>query len=64
MRYDMLGRAVGGHGERIDDAAAIRPALERAWEAVRNGRVAVVDAVCDPEAVSSFMANVKDLRLM
>jgi acetolactate synthase-1/2/3 large subunit len=64
MHYGLLGRAVGGHGERIEEPGEIRPALQRAWEAVCGGRVAVIDAVCDPEAQSSFMANVKGLRLM
>jgi acetolactate synthase-1/2/3 large subunit len=64
IRYDVVAEAVGGHGELIDEPDAIRPALSRAWEAVQGGRVAVVQAVCDPDARSSFMANMKGLGLM
>ena len=64
MRYDLLGEAVGGHGERITRPEEIGPALERAAAANREGRVAVIDAICDPHAQSAFMMNMKALDLL
>ncbi len=64
MRYELLAKAVGGYGERVDEPAAVRPALERAMAAVRDGAPALVDAVCDPEVISDFMANLAGLELM
>jgi acetolactate synthase-1/2/3 large subunit len=64
IRYDRVAEAVGGYGESIREPDEIQPALSRAWSAVRGGRVAVVQAVCDPDAQSSFMANMKGLGLM
>jgi acetolactate synthase-1/2/3 large subunit len=64
MRYDLLGVAVGGIGERISRPEEIGPALERALAANREGRVAVIDAICDPRAQSAFMMNMKSLDLL
>lgn len=64
MRYDLLAAAVGGHGERITTPDEIVPALERSLAATREARVAVIDAVCDPDAMSMFMSNLKNLALM
>ena len=64
MRYDPLPVAVGGYGERIDSPDGILGALERAWAAAREGRVAVVDAVCDPQVVSELMAGMSTLAVM
>lgn len=64
MRYDVLATAVGGHPERVTTPDEVLPALERAFAAVREGRPAVVDAVCDPGAISSFMQSMGDLSLM
>ncbi len=64
IRHDLLAQAVGGHGERVEDPAAIAPALDRAARAAEEGRPAVVDAVVDPTAVSAFMANMAGLGLM
>jgi acetolactate synthase-1/2/3 large subunit len=64
MQYELLGSAVGGHGERITTHEEVRPALERAARAAAEGKVAVIAAVCDPDAVSAFMSNVKGLDLM
>lgn len=47
MRYDEVARACGCWGERVEDPASIRPALERA---VASGKPAVVDVVIDPWA--------------
>ncbi len=64
MRYDLLAVAVGGHGERVDTAEEVVPALERAWAAAGDGRPAVVDAVCDPDVVSELMAGIGNLAVM
>lgn len=49
--YAAIARAFGGHGERVEDPAAVRPALERAVEQVAAGRLALVDVVLDPRDV-------------
>jgi acetolactate synthase-1/2/3 large subunit len=46
-RYDEVVRALGGHGERVTEPKAIRPALERA---VSSGTVACVNVMLDPQA--------------
>ncbi|GAA4341390.1 thiamine pyrophosphate-binding protein [Pigmentiphaga soli] len=46
-RFDEIARALGCHGEFVERPQDIRPALERAWEAVRAGRPAVVNVVTD-----------------
>lgn len=47
VRYDELARAMGCYGERVDDPADLRPALERA---VASGLPAVLDVLIDQEA--------------
>lgn len=64
MRYDLLAAAVGGHGERVAAPDEVAAALERSFEAVQAGRPAVIDAICDPDAVSSFMRGMGDLSFM
>jgi len=44
VRYDLVARAMGCHGERVEEPSQIMPALERA---VKSGRPAVVDVVVD-----------------
>jgi acetolactate synthase-1/2/3 large subunit len=45
--YEMLAMASSGYGERVDQAAEVRPALERALKAVQEeGRQAVLNMVC------------------
>ncbi|HXF72361.1 MAG TPA: thiamine pyrophosphate-dependent enzyme, partial [Actinomycetota bacterium] len=63
IRHDLLARAVGGHGERVEDPGDLAPALERAARAAEE-RPAVVDAVVDPSVVSEFMRNMAALELM
>src|SRR5690606_26200881 len=46
-RFDKLAETLGCHGEYVEDAVDIRPALERAAEAMRKGRPAVVNVVTD-----------------
>jgi len=49
-RYDKLVEALGGHGEWVEKAADIRPAIERALAA---GKPALVNVRTDPEAYST-----------
>jgi acetolactate synthase-1/2/3 large subunit len=47
VRYDQVGMAMGCHGEYVETAAKLRPALERA---VASGKPAVIHATVDPVA--------------
>jgi acetolactate synthase-1/2/3 large subunit len=47
VRYDQVGIAMGCHGEYVETASEIRPALERS---VASGKPAVIHAVVDPDA--------------
>lgn len=49
-RYDKLAEALGCHGEFVREPADIRPALERAAQAVRGGQTAVLNVVTDAHA--------------
>jgi acetolactate synthase-1/2/3 large subunit len=64
MRYDLLAEAVGGHGERVTEPEAVRPALERALKAAGQGAPAVVDVTTDPEVMSDLMRNLGGLNVM
>jgi acetolactate synthase-1/2/3 large subunit len=46
--YVMLARAYGGTGEKIDRPGEVRPALQRALDAVASGRLALVHLVLAP----------------
>ena len=46
-RYDQIALTLGGHGEYVEDPDDIRPALERAAEAVAAGRPALVNVLTD-----------------
>jgi acetolactate synthase-1/2/3 large subunit len=49
--YAGVARALGGHGERVEDPAELRPALERAIESVEGGRAALVEVATREEPV-------------
>lgn len=49
-RYDRLAEALGGHGERVERASGIAPALARAARAAEAGVPAVVEVMLDPAA--------------
>lgn len=49
-RFDLLGEALGCHGELVERAEDIRPALERARAAVESGKTAVVNVITDCNA--------------
>ncbi len=44
-RYDEVAKALGGHGELVDDPEGIGPAIERAFT---SGKPAVVNVLVDP----------------
>ncbi len=44
-RYDEMAKALGGHGELVDDPGEIGPAIERAFA---SGKPAVVNVLVDP----------------
>lgn len=46
-RYDRLAEVLGGHGEHVEEPDDIRPALERAADAVAAGKPALVNVVTD-----------------
>jgi acetolactate synthase-1/2/3 large subunit len=45
--YAAIARAFAGYGETVEDPEGIRSALQRALEAVRGGKAALVDVVLD-----------------
>jgi thiamine pyrophosphate-dependent acetolactate synthase large subunit-like protein len=49
-RYDEMAKALGCHGEYVETPDQIRPALERAAQAVAQGRPALVNVVTDFKA--------------
>jgi len=46
--YAAIARAFDGFGERVQDPAMVRPALERGFQALQEGRLALVDIWLDP----------------
>jgi acetolactate synthase-1/2/3 large subunit len=46
-RFEEIVRAFDGHGERVEDPAEVRPALERALRAVRGGQQALLNILCE-----------------
>ena len=44
-RYDLLGPVVGALGERVDDPAALLPALRRGLACVRGGQSVILDVI-------------------
>jgi thiamine pyrophosphate-dependent acetolactate synthase large subunit-like protein len=43
--YSQLVEPFGGHAERVEDPAKLKPALQCALEAVKGGDVALLDVV-------------------
>jgi acetolactate synthase-1/2/3 large subunit len=60
-RYDRLAEALGGHGERVEQLAGLRPALERS---LASGVCSVIDVRTDPAVLSELLRMVSQLRLM
>jgi acetolactate synthase-1/2/3 large subunit len=55
-RFDKIAKALGGHGELVEDPKDLRPALERAFDA---GVPAIVNVRTDPtaRALSNFVGS-------
>jgi thiamine pyrophosphate-dependent acetolactate synthase large subunit-like protein len=51
IRYDKILEAFGGHAEHVTIPDQIRPALERALQATKEGQVACVNVISDPMEV-------------
>jgi acetolactate synthase-1/2/3 large subunit len=49
-RYDEMARVMGCHGEYVERPEDIRPALERAKQAMKEGKPAVVNVLTDYKA--------------
>jgi acetolactate synthase-1/2/3 large subunit len=49
IRYDKILEAFGGHTEHVTDPDDIRPALARAYQATKQGQVACVNVIADPQ---------------
>jgi thiamine pyrophosphate-dependent acetolactate synthase large subunit-like protein len=54
LRYDEVVRALGGHGELVEQPDQLRPALERAFS---SGKPALVNVLTDPSVVYPRKAN-------
>jgi thiamine pyrophosphate-dependent acetolactate synthase large subunit-like protein len=55
-RFDRLAESLGCHGEYVERPEDIRPALERAGQAVAGGRTALVNVVTDWRAHAETVA--------
>ena len=55
--FEQFATMLGGHGEGVREPAEIRPALERAREAVKSGKSAVVNIWVDPEEYAPGTKN-------
>ncbi len=53
-RYDQVVEALGGHGELVDSAQGVKPALERAFS---SGKPALVNVLTDPTVVYPRKSN-------
>ena len=54
--FDQLVAAFGGYGERVTNVAELPAALERAVNAVRNGRQALINVICESEIAKGEVA--------
>ena len=45
FEYSELVRPFGGHGERVEKSSDLKPALERAAAAVKDGRTAILNVM-------------------
>ena len=46
MRFEKAVEIVGGHGERVEEAGELPKALDRALDAIGDGRQAVLNVIC------------------
>ena len=47
IRYDKMMEAFGGHAETVNSPEELRPALERAYEASKNGQASCVNIISE-----------------
>jgi acetolactate synthase-1/2/3 large subunit len=59
--YEKIAEAFGGHGERVEDAAEVGPAIRRA---IDSGKPAVVNVITTPGVVSEITKMVGDMMTM
>jgi acetolactate synthase I/II/III large subunit len=59
-RYDKLGEALGGRGERVERPEDLRPALDRA---LASGEPTVIDVITDPDTTNEILMNMGALNL-
>jgi acetolactate synthase-1/2/3 large subunit len=59
--YEKIAEAVGGYGERVENAADVGPAIRRA---IDSGKPAVVNVVTQPGVVSEITKMVGDMMSM
>ncbi len=55
LRYDLVFGPMGCHGEHVERAADLRPALKRALAAVAQGKPAVVNVIADTDSTGISM---------
>jgi acetolactate synthase-1/2/3 large subunit len=60
-RYDLLGQALGAHGEHVTSLDQLRPALGRALD---SGRPAVINVETDPAVLSELLRSIGQMGLM
>ena len=46
--YAAIARAFGGHGEKVEDPGQVRAALQRGFQAVAKGQLALIDMALEP----------------
>lgn len=59
--YEKIAEAFGGHGERVDDAKDVGPAIRRA---IDSGKPAVVNVITQPGVVSPITEMVGEMMAM
>lgn len=47
--YHELVISFGGYGERVEEPANLREALERGLDAVKGGKLALIDVILEPK---------------
>lgn len=52
LRYDQVLAPLGAHGEHVEEAGELRPALERALAALADGRPAVLNVIADTDGTA------------
>jgi acetolactate synthase-1/2/3 large subunit len=60
-RFDLMAKDFGAHGEYVENPDDIRPALDRAKAAIRNGKPALVNVVTDWTARATTVAFSKSM---